>query len=560
MTMQFSADAIFLRIQDVASLFQDPDARAAHLLCDRHDPQRVAYRVVSPQLSATDLTYHDLRERSERLAAALSALGVRRGDRVATLMGKSAACLTTVLAIWRLGAVHVPLFTAFAVPAIVERLIRSGTKIVVCDQSQQSKLAPGEDVPAPAPWRIITTATGPDMMPDAINFAELLATHPPGFQAAAVGGEGPVIEIYTSGTTGRPKGVVVPLKALASFQLYGEFALDLRAGDVFWNAADPGWAYGLFFGILSALTTGVMGILFEGGFSAESTFAVMDRYGVTNFAAAPTVYRSLRASGLTPPSDLKLRCASSAGEPLTPEVNEWAKAALGVEVHDHYGQTETGMLINNHHNPALRRPLRPGSMGHPMPGWTAGIFKHDHDEPAPAGEVGRLAFDLARSPLAWFQGYVNDAAKSGEKFNADGRWYITGDIARVDENGYFYFSSRDDDVIIMAGYRIGPFEVESVLVTHPAVRECVVVAVPDAIRGEVIEAAVVLREGQTASSELTDELQGWVKSRYAAHAYPRRVHYLDSLPKTPSGKIQRFVVRQQLRRNAEAQGELQGEA
>jgi len=552
MTIQFSTDALGLRVREVASLFQDEHASTAHLVCDRHDPLRVAYRIVSPQLSATDLTYGHLREQSERLAAALSALGVRSGDRVATLMGKSEAYLTAVLAIWRLGAVHVPLFTAFAVPSIVERLTRSNTKIVVCDEVQQSKLAPGEDIPADAPWRIITTATGSGMMPGAINLAELLTAHPPGFQAAAVGGEGPVIEIYTSGTTGRPKGVVVPLKALASFQLYGEFAFDLRADDVFWNAADPGWAYGLYFGILSALTTGVMGILFEGGFSAESTFAILARYGVTNFTAAPTVYRSLRASGLTPPGNLKIRCASSAGEPLTPEVNEWSAAALGVEVYDHYGQTETGMLINNHHNPALRRPLRTGSMGHPMPGWTADVLKLDHDEPAPAGEVGRLALDLTRSPLAWFQGYVNDPAKSAEKFTANGRWYVTGDVARVDEDGYFHFSSRDDDVIIMAGYRIGPFEVESVMVTHPAVRECVVVAVPDAIRGEVIEAAVVLREGWAPSHELTDELQGWVKSRYAAHAYPRRVHYVDSLPKTPSGKMQRYVVRQQLRQKAEA--------
>jgi acetyl-CoA synthetase len=551
MTQPF-ADAVASRIQEVASLFQDPHASTARLICDRHDPQRVAYRVVSQELSATDLTYLDLREESERLAAALSAMGVRRGHRVATLMGKSCAYLTTVLAIWRLGAVHVPLFTAFAVPAIAERLIRSGAKIVVCDQAQQSKLAPGEDLPAPAPWRVITTATGPDMMPDSVNFAVLLAAHPPGFEAAAVGGDGPVIEIYTSGTTGRPKGVVVPLKALASFQIYGEFAFDLRAEDMFWNAADPGWAYGLYFGILTALTTGVTGILFEGGFTPESTFAVMSRYGVTNFAAAPTVYRALRASGCTPPGDLRLRCASSAGEPLTPEVNEWAAAALGVEVYDHYGQTETGMLINNHHNPALRRPLRPGSMGRAMPGWTADVLRQDRDEIAPTGEFGRLAFDIARSPLAWFQGYVNDPAKSTEKFSADGRWYITGDLARVDEDGYFYFSSRDDDIIIMAGYRIGPFEVESVLVTHPAVRECAVVGVPDALRGEALEAAVVLRDGLRPSAELTDELQGWVKSRYAAHAYPRRVHYLDSLPKTPSGKIQRFVVRQELRRQTEA--------
>jgi acetyl-CoA synthetase len=547
-----SCDALASRVREVAARFQDSQARAAYLLCDQHAPQKVAYRVVSQQLSATDLTYGDLREQSERLASALSAAGIRSGDRVATLMGKSPDYVIAIMAIWRLGAVHVPLFTAFAVPAIAERLTRSGAKIVFCDRTQQCKLAPSDTIPASAPWRVITTATSQDMMPNAINFAELLAAHQPGFQAVALGGDAPIIEIYTSGTTGRPKGVVVPLKAAAGFQLYGEFAFNLRADDIFWNAADPGWAYGLYFGILTALTTGVMGILLEGGFSIESTLAVLSQYAVTNFAAAPTVYRSLRASGLSPPSALKLRSASSAGEPLTPEINEWAVVALGVEVHDHYGQTEAGMLINNHHHPALHRSLRPGSMGHPMPGWAAVILKHDRDELAPTGQIGRVAIDIAQSPLAWFQGYVDDAAKSAEKFSADGRWYITGDVGRVDDEGYYYFSARDDDIIIMAGYRIGPFEVESVIATHPAVSECAVVGVPDAIRGEVLEAVVVLREGRVGCAALTDELQTWVRSRYASHAYPRHVHYVDSLPKTPSGKIQRVIVRQQLRQRVDA--------
>jgi acetyl-CoA synthetase len=268
--------------------------------------------------------------------------------------------------------------------------------------------------------------------------------------------------------------------------------------------------------------------------------------------AAPSVYRSLRASGIAP-QNLKLRCASSAGEPLTPEVNEWAVRTLGTAVHDHYGQTECGMLINNNHHPALRLPLKQGSMGQSMPGWKAVILKQECDEAAPTGEVGRVAIDLLLSPLAWFGGYLNEPEKSAEKFSAGGRWYITGDIGRTDEEGYFYFSSRDDDVIIMAGYRIGPFDIESVIVTHPSVSECAVVAIPDEIRGEVIAAAVVLRQGASASTSLTEELQAHVKTRYAAHAYPRIVHYVDALPKTPSGKIQRFVIREQLKQRAQAE-------
>jgi acetyl-CoA synthetase len=204
MTKQAGAETLASRVREVAAAFQGSHASAADLLCDRHDPQNVAYRVISQELSATDLRYGDLREQSERLATALFAMGIRSGDRVATLMGKSPPYLIATMAIWRLGAVHVPLFTAFAVPAIAERLTRSGAKFVFCDHSQQSKLAPSDEIPARAPWRVVTTATGSDMIPDAINFADLLAAHQPGFQAAALGGDAPIIEIYTSGTTGRP--------------------------------------------------------------------------------------------------------------------------------------------------------------------------------------------------------------------------------------------------------------------------------------------------------------------------------------------------------------------
>jgi acetyl-CoA synthetase len=360
-----------------------------------------------------------------------------------------------------------------------------------------------------------------------------------------IGGHRPIIQIYTSGTTGRPKAVIVPARALAAFHAYAEFALGLRPDDVFWNAADPGWAYGLYFGVLASFTTGVRSVLLQGGFSAELTFEVLRTEGVTNFTAAPTVYRSLRAATVAHPGPFRLRCASSAGEPLTPEVNQWAGAVLGVSVHDHYGQTEAGMLINNHHHVALQKPLQIASMGHAMPGWT-GVVLHEHDdEPAAINELGRVAMDLEKSPLAWFSGYLDDPEKSAERFAGGGRWYLTGDLGRMDEEGYFYFSSRDDDIILMAGYRIGPFDVESVLQMHPAVVESAVIAVPDAIRGEVMEAFVVLQDPASGSEALILELQHWVKTKYAAHAYPRSIHFTQSLPKTPSGKLQRFKLRQQ---------------
>ncbi len=536
------------RVGQLIAMYGGDRASAAYLLCDRHDPSAVAYQIVGADLSVTTITYAELRAESEQFAAALHAKGIRQGDRVATLMGKSRALLVALVGIWRLGAVHVPLFTAFAPAAIAMRLEASGARAVVCDHSQQSKLHGNEDMPVDAPWIVVVAGAEPGAVEaGGLRFEDLMAENNPALEAAALGANAPLIHIYTSGTTGRPKGVIVPLKALASFHAYVEFGIGLRTDDVYWCAADPGWAYGLYFGVLGSLATGVRSVLLGAGFSPETTYGTMLKCGVSNFAAAPTVYRSLRVSDVPVPAGLRLRCLSSAGEPLTPEVNEWAVGALGLPVGDHFGQTETGMLINNHHQPMLKKEIKPGSMGHAMPGWKAAVLAQDTDRPAPDGVVGRMAIDLSESPLAWFGGYLNDPEKSAEKFSADGRWYLTGDAGSIDGDGYCYFSARDDDVIIMAGYRIGPFDVESIIVTHAGVSECAVIAVPDAVRGEVIEAFVVLRDGVSPTPALAFDIQQCVKTKFAAHAYPRTVHFVAGLPKTPSGKVQRFALRNRRR-------------
>lgn len=544
------------RVAEWTGLYGAGDACAARLLCDRHDPDALAYRIVGADLVASDYTYRQLREDSERFATALQSLGVRPGDRVATLMGKGWPYLVSLMGIWRLGAVHVPLFTAFAPPAIALRLLGGNARVVICDAAQRAKLAPGGDIPANPPWQVIATGEAAD---GAHHFDTLLARSAPGMAAVAVGGDAPLIHIYTSGTTGNPKGVVVPVRALAAFRAYSEFGLDLRPDDLYWCAADPGWAYGLYFGILSSLLTGTPSLLLAAGFDPGVTLNVLAGQGVTNFAAAPTVYRALRSAGLAVPAGIRLRCATSAGEPLTPEVNEWAERALGVQVHDHYGQTEAGMLINNHHHPLLRAPLKAGSMGRAMPGWRAAVLHETSDEEVAPNTLGRIALDLAASPLAWFAGYEGNPAKSAEKVTADGRWFLTGDTGAVDDEGYFHFSARDDDVILMAGYRIGPFEVESVIAEHPAVAENAVIAVPDEVRGEVIEAFVVLRDPALAGEPLATDIKQWVKTHYAAHAYPRQVHFARDLPKTPSGKIQRFALKRQRIAALERQNKSEGE-
>ncbi|OXM74384.1 AMP-binding protein [Amycolatopsis sp. KNN50.9b] len=514
------------------SPYDRPDACVARLLCDDHPAGDVACTVIEPDLTSRDVTFGELRDASARFAAALAGLGVGRGDRVATLMAKSAEFVVAVLGIWRLGAVQVPLFTAFAPPAIETRV--GGVKVVVADPSQRAKLdqVPGER-------RVIVTgeASGDDLA-----FADLLRAEPQP-EPVAVGGDGTIVELYTSGTTGAPKGVPIPARAIAAFRMYQEYGLDHRPEDVFWNAADPGWAYGLYYAVIGPLALGQRSLLLHAGFSPELTYAVLERFGVTNFTAGPTVYRALRNADVPVPDGLRLRHCSSAGEPLNPDVIEWAEKVFGVPILDHYGQTELGMVIANGWHPDIRGELRPGSMGRALPGWRAEVLRPDADEVAPPGEQGRVAVDLAGSPLMWFTGYRDAPDRTAERFSADGRWYLTGDVATKSPDGYFTFASRDDDVILMAGYRIGPFEVESVLLQHDAVAEAAVVGLPDELRGEVLAAFVVLRPGAEPGEALVAELQQLVKTKFAAHAYPRQVHFVDELPKTPSGKVQRFLLR-----------------
>jgi acetyl-CoA synthetase len=546
------------RVAELLATFDAADLELGSLLCDRHPADDVAFTIVEPDLSTYDLTYAELGDRSRRFAAALAGLGVRPGDRVATLMGKSADLVTAILGIWRAGAVHVPLFTAFATPAIALRLDGSDAKYVVSDAGQRAKLLPGEDLPADPGWRVIVA--GGDGESGDLSLTRLVEeADPAAAPQVSRAGDSEFVRLFTSGTTGTPKGVPIPVRALASFVTYLEYGLGVTSDDVYWNAADPGWAYGLYYGIAAPLAAGRRSILLQAGFSPETTWRVISDLGVTNLAAAPTVFRALRSAEAQPPAGLRLRHASSAGEPLNPEVVSWGEKALGTPIHDTYGQTELGMSIVNGWHDDVIGPLKQGSMGRPMPGWHAVVLNNLADEPAAVGEVGRVAIDLARSPLMWFTGYVDAPDKTAERFSADGRWYYTGDAGKVDEDGYLFFSARDDDVIIMAGYRIGPFEVESVLVGDPDVAEAAVVGVPDELRGEVIEAFVVLTPGASGDAALVERLKQRVKTKLAAHAYPRRVHVVDELPKTPSGKIQRFQLRTQRAAELRA-GEESGEA
>jgi acetyl-CoA synthetase len=541
-----ATDVMLARVADWLAEYGGDSVDVAELLCDRHagDPERLAAISEDAAGNTTRLTFAQLREESSRFAGVLQDLGVGHGDPVAVLLPKTPELLIAVLGIWRLGAVYVPLFTAFGPVAITYRLQHSDTRVIVTDAANRPKISDADA----AHRTIVEVEHGddPTVSEGAVRFWQSLATTAPLSQSTKFGSADPMILIYTSGTTGLPKGVAVPVRALAAFQTYMHFGMDVREDDAFWNIADPGWAYGLYYGVVGPLLLGQTILLVNAPFSAELVWRIWETHGVTNFAAAPTVYRALRAAEAPSAARerLRLRVASSAGEPLNPDVMSWAATALGVPLHDQYGQTEHGMVVNNHHQPALRRPVRAGSMGGAMPGFRVAILDQDEREAAP-GEIGQLAIDVARSPLFWFDGYFEAPDETARRFTADRRYYLTGDSASADEDGYITFTGRDDDLINSAGYRIGPFEVESVLIAHPTVAEAAVVAAPDALRGEVVTAFVVLRPGVVANDDVAEELKRFVKRQLAAHAFPRDVHFLDALPKTPSGKIQRFLLRQQ---------------
>jgi acetyl-CoA synthetase len=369
-----------------------------------------------------------------------------------------------------------------------------------------------------------------------------------GHYAGARRATDPLIRVFTSGTTGTAKTVPVPVKALAAFRIYMEYGLDVRDDDVFWNAADPGWAYGMYYGILGPLLTGRRSLLLHAGFDVALMWDVLERFKVTNLAAPPRMYRALRSGEARLPAEgVSLRACSSAGEPLPADLISWAEERLGAPIREGYGQTELGMAIVNGWHPDIQGDVKPGSMGRAMPGFNAAVLEDATDTTASSGADGRVAIDVPASPLMWFTGYAGDPSRTAKRFSSDGRWYFTGDIAAADDAGSFFFSSREDDVIIIAGHRTGPLEVESALLSHPDVAEAAVIGVPDEVQGQVLEAYIVLREGVSASAALIAALNEHVKDRHAAHAHACSIHILDALPKTPSGKVQRFILRERRR-------------
>jgi acetyl-CoA synthetase len=503
-------------------------------ICDRHAGNgKIGLRYQLIDGSSGELSFAELQRRAAQFANFLQSQGIGKGDRVACLLPRTPELLIAVLGTLRAGAVYQPLFTAFGSGAIEYRLGQAQSKLIITNPEQWPKLADVQSLPA---TMLVADANDP-LASDADHLFSAIDSQSDQFTPVKIGRDEPFLQMFTSGTTGKSKGVAVPAKALISFWTYMELAIGLREEDNYWNVADPGWAYGLYYAVVGPLLLGCTTHFNEHGFTADNTYAFMQQFNITNLAAAPTAYRLLMANEAQRADyDINLRVASSAGEPLNPEVVSWMARVFDCPVKDHYGQTETGMTGCNYH--ALEHEEHVACMGLPMPGHRL-VALDDNFNEVGAGETGQLAVDVSQSPLFFFMGY-----SWSDKKPFHGNYYLTGDMVIRNADGSHSYSGRDDDIITTAGYRVGPADVENTLLEHAAVIESAAVSKPDEKRGAIIKAYVRLADDADSSEQLIEELQQHVRSRLSTHAFPREIEFVEDLPKTPSGKLQRFLLRQ----------------
>ena len=518
----------------------------AHEAVDRHaaGPRRdhLALRWLGADGATRDFTYRDLAEGSSRFANVLRELGAGKGDRVFALAGRIPELYISALGTLKNTSVFCPLFSAFGPEPIFQRLHRGDAKVLVTTAQLYKRKVAGLRERLPQLQRVLLADADDDLSADVLSLPKRMATASSEFTIPPTDPEEMALLHFTSGTTGMPKGAIHVHGAVLTHYATGKFVLDLHPGDIFWCTADPGWVTGTSYGIFAPLVHGVTNIVDEADFDAERWYRILEEQNVTVWYTAPTAIRRLMRLPIEPRTqyDLNhLRLIHSVGEPLNPEAVVWGEKALGLPIHDNWWQTETGgIMIANY--PATE--IRPGSMGRPLPGIEAAIVRRkDHavevvTEPDVEG-------DLALKP-GWpsmFRGYLHDEERYNKCF-ADG-WYITGDLARRDADGYFWFVGRADDIIKTAGHMVGPFEVESALMEHPAVAEAGVIGKPDPVIGELVKAFVALKVGHEPSEALRMELLGFGRKKLGSAVAPKEIEFQANLPKTRSGKIMRRLLK-----------------
>ena len=519
---------------------------------DQHLPQqaqRIALRFIGRNWpkepsAVQEITYAELTSLSNRFANALKNLGIKKGDVLFALSPRIPPLYTVVLGTLRAGAVFSPLFSAFGPDPIVARVTKgNGCAIFTLASHYRKKVLPVRDqMPSLKHIILIDDDGSLKDIPDAMDFHTLMANADDTPLMELTRPEDHALMHFTSGTTGKPKGAVHVHAAVAYHKYSGRFALDLKPDDIFWCTADPGWVTGISYGIISPLVNGCTLLIDEADFQAERWYNILQTFKVNIWYTAPTAMRMLMKNGgdIAQGYDFSsVRLAASVGEPLNPEVIHWVSENLGIAMHDNWWQTETGgIVVSNYRSMSIK----PGSMGKPIPGMQVSLIKsHENGEIVFArnGESGEIA--IHKGWPSMFRDYLGDEEKYRKSFVGD--WYLSGDLATRDDDGYYWFVGRSDDVIKSSGHLIGPFEVESVLMEHPAVLESAVIGIPDPVAGERVKAFVVLKFGFTANEELQLSIMAHARKRLGVAVAPREITFIGDLPKTRSGKIMRRLLK-----------------
>jgi acetyl-CoA synthetase len=512
-----------------------------HLLHGRGD--KVAIRWIGKSGERQEFTYAELARASNQFANALEGLGVQPGERVFVLMGRLPELYVAVLGALKARCVVTPLFSAFGPEPIVTRAEMGDARVLVTTPELYQRKVRDVRERLPGLKHVIVVGAAPSDEPGVHPWGVLVSPASTRYTIGHTDPESMALLHFTSGTTGRPKGAVHVHEAVLAHAVTGRYALDLHDDDVFWCTADPGWVTGTSYGIIAPLVCGVTNVVVEAEFDPQTWYGVLERERITVWYTAPTAIRmmmKLGAEALQGVDLSALRFMASVGEPLNPEAVLWGLKAFGLPFHDNWWQTETGgIMVSNY----AAMDIKPGSMGKPLPGITAAVVRRladGHVELIEAPDVdGELAL---RTPWpSMMRGYLHEDERYRKCF-ADG-WYLTGDLAHRDADGYYWFVGRADDVIKSAGHLIGPFEVESALMEHPAVAEAGVIGIPDPMAGEVVKAFVALKPGFEAGEALRRELLGHARKRLGAAVAPKQIEFRDNLPKTRSGKIMRRLLK-----------------
>lgn len=519
----------------------------AEIAIDRHAEssrsRHVALRFLAQDWTVKEFTYGELKAQTNRFANVLQKLGIVKGDRVFVLAGRIPSLYIAAFGTLKNASVFCPLFSAFGPEPVYQRMDRGDAKVLVTTTLLYKQKVDQLRSRLPKLQHILLTDAQADMDEGIWSLPQLMQEASDEFTTVASDAEDMALLHFTSGTTGMPKGAIHVHKAVYAHYITAKYVLDLHPDDIFWCTADPGWVTGTSYGIIAPLTHGVTSIIDEAEFDADRWYRILETQKVNVWYTAPTAIRRLMRVDIEPRKqyDLShLRLVHSVGEPLNPEAVVWGEEKLGLPIHDNWWQTETGgIMIANY----VTMDIRPGSMGRPIPGIEAAIVRRHEDGTVEVIDKPGVDGDLALKSgfPSMFRGYLHEEERYRKCFVGD--WYITGDLATRDEDGYFWFVGREDDIIKTSGHMVGPFEVESALMEHPAVAEAGVIGKPNPMIGELVKAFVSLKPGQQPSEALKLELIGFARQKLGAAIAPKEIAFQDNLPKTRSGKIMRRLLK-----------------